>query len=81
MYETPSEGVVPPVSDKPAAPPVASRLTALEAGHAAVIRNLNDTVWDLEHENGEGRGGGGGYSVGENNGRRSSSSRSVVIPL
>lgn len=59
MYETPSEGVVPPVSDKPAAPPVASRLTALEAGHAAVIRNLNDTVWDLEHENGEGRGGGG----------------------
>eukprot|EP00904_Undaria_pinnatifida_P010723 jgi/Undpi1/6781/HiC_scaffold_21.g09258.m1 len=43
VYETPSEGVVPPVSDKPAAPPVASRLTALEAGHAAVIRNLNDT--------------------------------------
>lgn len=43
VYEIPTEGVVPPVSDKPAAAPVASRLTALEAGHAAVIRSLNDT--------------------------------------
>ncbi|CAM9575547.1 unnamed protein product [Hapterophycus canaliculatus] len=39
----PAAGIIPPVSDLPATTDPASRLTALEAGHLAVIRALNDT--------------------------------------
>lgn len=42
MYSPPTDGVIAPVSNSTAAAAVASRLTALEADHAAVIRSLND---------------------------------------
>lgn len=42
VYSPPTDGVIAPVSNSTAAAAVASRLTALEADHAAVIRSLND---------------------------------------